>query len=389
MRTPTRILLALLAVVVVAIALAAARVEDVVLLAMSPTTRFDAAAAPEGPDYSEDAAWSALPGRVDAADATMEGLAAIDDTTAQVDVFYVHPTSYIGRDWNGPMGDATLNASTDAVATKIQASAFNGCCAVYAPRYRQANPIAFTRPTKSGEQAIALAYGDVRTAFGEFLSRRDPARPFFLVGHSQGAHLLRRLLEKTITGTPLRERLVAAYLIGAPLTEASLAREMRDLPVCASATQVGCVVGWNARAPGFVPGKLEPRGLDDAPGDPRVCVNPITWRTDGAPSPASANAGAVFLEATPPVRLPTFASAQCVDGTLVVDEIGAAPRDLRSRLLDRAIGAGNHHAIEVQMYYADLRANANDRAAAWLAGQAVQVEAAPAVPLEAPGSQPR
>jgi hypothetical protein len=41
------------------------------------------------------------------------------------------------------------------------------------------------------------------------------------------------------------------------------------------------------------------------------------------------------------------------------------------------------------MYYADLRANANDRAAAWLAGQAVPVEAPPAVALEARGSQPR
>lgn len=387
MRTPTRIPLTLIAVAVAAIALAAWRFEDVVLLAMTPTTRFDAAAAPEGPDYSEDAAWSALPGRLDAADATLEGLAAIDDTTAPVDVFYVHPTTYLGRDWNGPMGDAALDASTDAVATKIQASAFNGCCAVYAPRYRQANGIAFTQPTKSGEQAIALAYGDVRTAFGEFLARRDPARPFFLVGHSQGAYLLRRLLEKAITGTPLRDRLVAAYLIGAPLTEASLAREMPDLPVCASAAQTGCVVGWNARAPGFVAGKLEPRGADDAPGDARVCVNPITWRTDGAPAPASANAGAVFLDATPPVRLPAFASAQCVEGTLVVEEIGPAPRDFMSRLLHRAIGAGNHHAIEVQMYYADLRANANARAAAWLAARAVPVEAPPAVPVEGPGSQ--
>ena len=62
-----------------------------------------------------------------------------DQRHAPVDVFYVHPTSYVGARWNGPVDDPALNEATDRVATRIQASAFNGCCAVWAPRYRQAN----------------------------------------------------------------------------------------------------------------------------------------------------------------------------------------------------------------------------------------------------------
>lgn len=57
-----------------------------------------------------------------------------------------------------------VNDATDRGATGIQATAFNGCCAVYAPRYRQANGMAFTRSSADGDRAIDVACGDVRVA---------------------------------------------------------------------------------------------------------------------------------------------------------------------------------------------------------------------------------
>jgi hypothetical protein len=48
--------------------------------------------------------------------------------------------------------------------------------------------------------------------------------------------------------------------------------------------------------------------------------------------------------------------------------VGRAPRDLPSRILDRALGAGNHHAIEYQLYFMNLRENAARRAAALAPG---------------------
>lgn len=344
--------------------------EQLVIMAMDPGVPFDANAAPRAPEYTHPDAWSALPARDDAADAALPELPAGNQATAPVDVFYVHPTSYVGASWNGAIEDRALNAATDKVATRIQASAFNACCAVYAPRYRQANGTAFTRPSPDGQLAVDLAYRDVREAFRHFLGEYSHGRPFILASHSQGSALARRLLREEITGTPLRDRLVVAYLIGAPLTEQALAREAPDIPVCTAEAQTGCVVGWNARAPGFAPGKLEFREALDTSAETRVCVNPLTWRDDGMPAGAARSLGAVFLDAEPPSLIPGFASAQCRGGTLVVTEIGEAPRDFMSRLLDHALGAGNYHPIEYQIFFVNLRHNANTRVAAYLKGRA-------------------
>jgi hypothetical protein len=133
--------------------------------------------------------WSALPEREDAADAAVPAFPAADQRRAGADVFYVHPTSYVGPLWNAPVDDARLNTDTDRVATRIQASAFNRCCAVYAPRYRQGNGTAFTHPSVDGRRALDVAYADVRAAFRHFLASREAARPFLLASHSQGSAL--------------------------------------------------------------------------------------------------------------------------------------------------------------------------------------------------------
>jgi len=95
-------------------------------------------------------------------------------------------------------------------------------------------------------------------------------------------------------------------------------------------------------------------------------VNPLTWRHDEAPAPASQNRGAVFFEqGGAPAPRPGFASARCIDGTLQVELTGAPPRDFMSRLLDRAMGDGNYHPIEVGLFFVDLRENAIERVRAF------------------------
>ena len=59
-----------------------------------------------------------------------------------------------------------------------------------------------------------LRIEDVERAFDHFLEHYSQGRPFVLAAHSQGSVHLRTLLEKRITGTALRERLVAAYPVG-------------------------------------------------------------------------------------------------------------------------------------------------------------------------------
>ena len=108
-----------------------------------------------------------------------------------------------------------------------QASVFNSCCDVYAPRYRQATLFAFsdTSEANNGQQALAHAYSDVAAAFEQFL-QENPERPIVLAGHSQGSHHLDKLIEEHVVGTAVERRLVAAYPIGFSVDTSN------GLPVC-------------------------------------------------------------------------------------------------------------------------------------------------------------
>ncbi|MCA9571225.1 MAG: DUF3089 domain-containing protein, partial [Myxococcales bacterium] len=145
-----------------------ANLRAVVLYALTPTVPFADAHHPPAPDYADPVAWSALPDREDAGDLAPEASPGIDQQTARADVFYVHPTSYVGSEWNAAFDDPTVAAATDHGATGIQATAFNACCAVWAPRFRQSNLTVFLTPSADGDAALDLAYVDVRRAFEAF-----------------------------------------------------------------------------------------------------------------------------------------------------------------------------------------------------------------------------
>ena len=95
-------------------------------------------------------------------------------------------------------------------------------------------------------------------------------------------------------------------------------------------------------------------------------MNPLTWTSDETAAAVERNVGAVFLHAGDGAVLARFADAQCRDGVLVVSEIGRAPRDFMSRILDYVMGPENYHPIEYQIYYMNLRRNAEERVAAHL-----------------------
>ena len=330
---------------------------------ITPTVTFGETSPPPAPDYSDLVSWSALPELDDEADAFPPGSPAINQRQAPADVFYIHPTSYVGNAWNAPTSDERLNDATDQVATGIQASAFNSCCAIYAPRYRQANGTAFYRPSADGDRAIDLAYQDVLRAFDNFNTRRGEGRPFDIVSHSQGSVLAERLLYEAVSGTPQRQYLVAAYVIGGRMTTAGLAERAPDLSPCHSPDDVGCVIAYNARSPTHVPSlhqlyATDPRTL--------LCTNPLTWRSDGVAAGAELNLGAVFLESHDPSPHPGFADAQCEAGILRVTLAGTPPRNLPSKILDRLMGEGNYHPIEYQIFFMNLRANVNQRLEAYL-----------------------
>jgi DUF3089 family protein len=342
---------------------------------LKPEHSFAAAPPPLAPDYSLAASWGALPDRADAADVVPNAEVQDRQATAEVDVFFVHPTTFFGTaGWNQSLDDTSTNQLTDTFVLRGQASVFNGCCRIYAPRYRQATIYSFMDGSGSGKAALQLAYEDVERAFDYFIEHYNQGRPFILASHSQGSVHVRTLLERRITGTALRERLVAAYPIGFGINREEMAKAVPDVPVCESAEQIGCVVTWNAVGP-----KAQPWG------DPRknICVNPLTWRADGAAAEASLNLGGVAYPGTfegtladvkgvpedfiaaKPVLETAVADAQCVDGMLLVKEIHS------KNYAARPMGRDNYHIYDYGLFHMNLRKNVEQRVAAYLQSRAL------------------
>lgn len=330
-----------------------------------PSTPFDLNVSPAAPDYTKNHSWVALPDTKSAADATPMGVTAGDQDNAKADVFFVYPTVFFSRTaWNASIDDAANNARIDELPMASQASAFNGCCAIYAPRYRQMTLGGFVKWSVNSEAALELAYGDVSLAFDEFL-RRTHGRPFIIAGHSQGSRLARRLIAERIDGTPLTRRLVAGYLIGAWI-EQSWFTNLRDIRACTSATDKQCVVTWSTYEEGRR-GTLQRMALGKtshyAPESirrPYVCINPVTWSTDEGTSPIGRHLGAWLPDTGKDARAPQKAmiTARCKDGAVYVSTIG-------TEYAAKTIPFGNLHNLDYNLFYMDIRANAIARVAAF------------------------
>ena len=176
-----------------------------------PSAPFDLAQTPPAPDYNRPEAWLAFPGRNGLERSTPPGLTPVDEADAPADVFFIHPTTFLDNAvWNAPWDAPDDVARLNPAVLLNQVSAFNGCCRLHAPRYRQATLAGLS----DSPPAVALAYADVSAAFRVFIARHNNGRPFIIASHSQGTAHAIRLLQEEILATPLQDRLVAAYLIG-------------------------------------------------------------------------------------------------------------------------------------------------------------------------------
>src|ERR1700721_365294 len=174
-----------------------------------PPAPFEKTAPPTAPDYARAQAWLAFPGRSGFERSAPMGDIPIREVDAVADVFFIHPTTYLKNDvWNVPI-DAHTRFGGPGLLN--QASAFNGCCRIYAPHYRQAT----LKALNDSRAAVDLAFGDVERAFRWYMAHENHGRPFILASHSQGSAHAVRLLQQDILGTPVQHQLIAAYVIGA------------------------------------------------------------------------------------------------------------------------------------------------------------------------------
>jgi hypothetical protein len=316
---------------------------------VKPTESFAESVPPSAPDYFNLEYWAALPDREDGADFTPAG---VNDgqSSADVDVFFVHPTTYLNSaGWNAPMGDKPSGNWVDDAVMPGQASVFNGAARVFAPRYRQAQIYAFFALEEGGYDALELAYSDIAAAFDHYMAEYNEGRPFIVAGHSQGALLTRWLLERKISGTQLRDRMIAAYPVGYLMSEVELADSIPDIPVCESALQAGCLVSWNTIGDGYR-ALVPTRGM--------VCVNPLTWTNDGQQGTFEDNDGALSRKSEALIK--EVADARCDNGMLYVSEIRT---DVYEYLPN--MGRGNHHLLDYSLFWSNIRENVIGRVAAF------------------------
>lgn len=326
----------------------------------TPGTPFEEKSPPSAPDYGDERAWAALPWKSTRAHSVPRGsdLENLQDE-AVADVFYVHPTSYFWRyHWNAPIGGFLTEMITDATLAG-QASAFNGSAKIYAPRYRQMTLSGFDHPDVR-PQGLALAYSDVRRAFEYYLEHWSDGRPLILAGHSQGSRMVQRLLSEFFLEGALRDRFVAAYIPGTQVWSGPYERGEPTVPICDRPEQTGCLATWRTLAEGADPTiDLNPEERSDGPS---VCVNPLSWRHDEVPAPASANLGAVglaMMHGPGPIH-PEATGARCDAGVLRIEPVsgwgfGSNHED------------GNWHAYDYALFYMNLRDNAATRLEAFLA----------------------
>ncbi len=239
---------------------------------IAPVHNFEAYVPPPEPDYQNTDSWVALPEKKDSADVLLPGSTNYDgQTDSKVDVFYIHPTiPFSGKGWNGNIHNQKLNKYLEKYPIRIQASAFNGSCKVYAPHYRQATLYSFTQRGKiNGEKALDLAYEDIKHAFKFYLEHYNHGRPFILASHSQGSRHAYLLLNDFFeNNTALQKQLVAAYLIGFRTDSI-----FEFIPRCESPTQTGCILSWNTYKWGAI-------STNEYLGPNYYCTNPLSWKCD-------------------------------------------------------------------------------------------------------------
>jgi hypothetical protein len=265
--------------------------------------------------YAEDTAWLCRPGRQDVCSTARVDAVRVDArgerspapfqaaANPPIDCFYVYPTVSLDPT---PISDMTAGPEEGRSAAS-QVGRFASSCRVFAPVYRQIT-LAGLRSAMSGAGPVDRSepYGDVQAAWREYLRRDNKGRGVVLIGHSQGAILLSRLLAEEIEPDPAQHRLlVSAILSGHPGLAVpngkDVGGDLKKTPLCRAPGQTGCAVVFAS----YAATDLTPRrffGRVSGEGRSAACVNPAAPGGGAAPlrsflrPPVGPTSGPPYLE---------------------------------------------------------------------------------------------
>jgi hypothetical protein len=200
---------------------------------------------------------------------------------AGFDCFYAYPTTSGDP---GPLSDLDVDESeTDTV--RAQVARLGSVCRLFAPAYRQVTRTGLGGGATPEDREVA--YGDVLDAWRSYVVEANDGRGVVLIGHSQGAGHLRRILAEEIDPEPdLRARLVSAVLLGTTVAVPEgdgVGGAFSEIPACAGPDDTGCVISWSAYPAEAPPeeGAIFGRAQDE--GEQALCVDPADLAGTNAP----------------------------------------------------------------------------------------------------------
>ncbi len=199
-------------------------------------------------------------------------------TNPPVDCFYIYPTVDITDPAGNVKDFSNLPNILDAVLS--QAAPFSEVCSVYAPLYHQATFPSYE--TGNPDPYLEVAYLDVAAAFHEYLTAFNKGRDFVLLGHSQGSHMLRRLIQREVETSPdVQKHLLLGILLGA-LGDLTVPKgqlvggSFQSTPLCSKDDERGCVITVNTFAKGYEPTSTYGAGFAVPAGQDIGCTNPAS-----------------------------------------------------------------------------------------------------------------
>ncbi len=335
-------------------------------------------------DYSLDQNWLCRPGRADVCSrpTTATVLEAgggrrtvtYDAAPAPpIDCFYVYPTVSAET---SPNSDMASTGVEEATAT-AQFAPFAAQCRTFAPRYRSVTVAGLHSALSGGPRPdTAMAYRDVLDAWHSYLANDNHGRGVVLIGHSQGAKILARLIAAEIDGQPLQARFVSAIipgtLIETPL-RADAGGTYAHVALCASASDLGCVIAYSTYLDRDVPVDRALFGVTKTDGRGAACVDPAKLVGSAFLDPEfpSRLSPATAIETTF-IEVPGVVEGRCVtrDGQTVL-AIGTAD-DPRASSVARGLAAMEArrptwglHALDMNLALGDLVAIVSAQAKAW------------------------
>jgi len=276
--------------------------------------------------------------------------------SAPIDCFYVYPTVS-----SEPTGNSDLAIGLPQIlVAETQASQFSQVCRVYAPMYRQITNSGLESP--SLHASPSLAYDGVRDAWRDYLAHYNHGRGVVLIGHSQGAYILKHLISTVVDRSPAQRRLlVSAILLGGQV-HAGRGADLGRVRPCASPSATGCVIAYSSFDSMPPPGARF--GRSDIPGSHIVCVSPAVPGSKATepvtplfPTSLVTLTGAGVDATTPWVAFPGLYTARCErsgDASWLQVTRTNIPGDTRPAVRP-TLGAGwGLHLVDVNIALTDL-----------------------------------